>query len=61
MGTNMFKGFGTMMIVTVILTLTIIVPLAKEFLLLLYNNENNLSNVRNIKTKHTTNNSSKKK
>jgi protein-export membrane protein SecD len=36
MGTNVFKWFGTMMIVTVLLTLFVITPLAKEFLLLFY-------------------------
>lgn len=36
MWTNMFKGFGTMMMVTVMLTLFVIVPLTREFLLLIH-------------------------
>lgn len=32
----MFKGFGTMMMVTVMLTLFVIVPLTREFLLLIH-------------------------
>ena len=32
-GTNVFKGFGTMMMVNIILTLIVIVPLTKQLLL----------------------------
>jgi SecD/SecF fusion protein len=36
MGTNMFKGFGTMMIITVLLTLLFNVPMTKMLLHLFY-------------------------
>lgn len=39
MGTNVFKGFGTMMMVNIILTLIIIVPLTKIILLKFYREE----------------------
>jgi preprotein translocase subunit SecD len=36
MGINMFKGFGSMLVVGVILTLLINVPLIKEMLFMFY-------------------------
>ncbi len=40
MGINMFKGFGSMLVMGVILTLLINVPLIKELLYMFYDNQN---------------------
>jgi preprotein translocase subunit SecD len=39
MGTNVFKGFGTMMMVNIILTLMVIVPLTQQLLLVFFQEE----------------------
>ena len=39
MGTNVFKWFGTMMMINIILTLSVIVPLTKHMLFTLYKSE----------------------
>jgi hypothetical protein len=36
MGTNVFKWFGTMMMVNILLTLAVIVPMTKALLLFFY-------------------------
>ena len=37
--TNIFRGFGTMLVINILLTIFIVVPLTKFFLLLVYRKE----------------------